>query len=185
MISALSSLRSGRRTSLPSSFLSSNVTNSTRLVTFSKDDNRLVSAVSRTVGILDSYSDLDSETFDFWLHYYQQMHGDSSLFISDYVENSYVRTNLLMNAFSANSFMNSDIIVMDRDMDKVVTLLMYSHVIKREFSKIRSSVIWAKILLLFSFLFITRNLYYIFILYIFLMIPSVIRILKISLWKRG
>jgi len=155
------------------------------LVTFSKDDNRLVTAVSRTLGISDSYSDLNSETFDFWLNYYQENHGFFTMLISVQNNDYSVKTKLLMNGFSENNSLKSDIIIMDRDIDKVVSLLMYCDKIRKEISKILWWSICSKIFLLFSFLFITRKFYIIFILYILFMIPTIIRVMKISFWKRG
>ena len=127
--------------------------------TFSHDDERVVYAVSRTLGIKDSYSRLNEERFRFWLQYFDKMYGNKTLFISNKLAEEWAQVNLLMNGIYSCSLENSDIMLVDNDMGKVVTLFRYCHFIKDDFKKVIKWLIFSKVALLFCFLFVVRNFY--------------------------
>ncbi len=151
--------------------------------TFSHDDERVVYAVSRTLGIKDSYSRLDAKRWQFWLQYFEQTYGTKTLFISDCIEKPWAQVNWLMNGISAK-LENSDIMIVDNDMSKVVILFQDCHRIKVGFKKIIKWFLFSKGCLLFCFLFVTRNFYYILILNLLSCLPIVVWLSSIYFEKR-
>ena len=152
--------------------------------TFSHDDERVVYAVSRTLGIKDSYSRLNEERFRFWLQYFSEMYGDKTLFISDKTDEKWVQVNLLMNGIYSCSLENSDIMLVDNDMSKVVTLFRYCHFIKDDFKKVIKWLIFSKVALLFCFLFVVRNFYLIVLLGFLFSLPIWIWLFRLYRGKR-
>ena len=152
--------------------------------TFSHDDERVVYAVSRTLGIKDSYSRLNEERWRFWLQYFTQMYGSKTLFISDKIEERWTEVTLLMNGIYSCQLENSDIMIVDNDMSKVVYLFRYCYLIKNDLKKIVKRLIFSKLVLLFCFLFVVRDFYLIILLGFLFHLPILFWLFRLYYGKR-
>lgn len=152
--------------------------------TFSHDDERVVYAVSRTLGIKDSYSRLNEERWRFWLQYFTQMYGSKTLFISDKIEERWTEVTLLMNGIYSCQLENSDIMIVDNDMSKVVYLFRYCYLIKNDLKKIVKWLIFSKLALLFCFLFVVRDFYLIILLGFLFHLPILFWLFRLYYGKR-
>lgn len=95
------------------------------IVTFSKDNERLTRAVSNTLGIYDCYSALTLKDRDFWLCYLKDTYPGKTAYISDDGKNYPVDIHLTF----STSYMDSDIIITDKNFSKVSFLFFFSKMV--------------------------------------------------------
>lgn len=97
---------------------------------FSNDQERLTTVVSRNVGIFSNYGNLTQQSKDFWLYYFKQINGNSIALISDDHVDFNVDIKINLNTSSFNNKMKSDIIVLDKNLNKCLYLFELSNNLK-------------------------------------------------------
>lgn len=120
--------------------------NNLHLVTFSKDQEKLTTSVSRTLGIRDSYGNLNDSSASFWLYYIRCQHGRKVAIISDTVNN--YMTDISIKLSSDSSCLDKcDIMVIGKDIELGLYLFKLSYFYNSFKSTVSNILVISQILL--------------------------------------
>ena len=123
---------------------------------FSKDQEKLTTLVSRTLGIKSSYGNLTTKKSDFWLYYLKKINGDKIAFIGNDDVDYDVKAKIKLVSSNRNNN-KDDIIILERSLDKCILLFRISKLLHSYRVFIGITYVFGLILLLlFSLLFFNR-----------------------------
>ena len=100
--------------------------NNLHLVTFSKDQEKLTTSVSRSLGIRDSYGNLNDSSASFWLYYIRCQHGRKVAIISDTVNNYMTDISIKLSS-NSSCFDKCDIMIIGEDIELGLYLFKLSY----------------------------------------------------------
>lgn len=116
-------------------------------VVFSKDQEKLTAVVSRTLGIRDSYGDLTLKKSNFWLYYHKSQYGDETALVSDNLVYGNVKVKIKFASNIKNND-NSDIIILEQDLNKCVDLFKLSKLLYKTKLSLIKMTFFGQLLLL-------------------------------------